>query len=106
MDSQNTSEKLPVGVIGAGVFGTAIANLLAENRDVILYTRRAEVVSTILSARTNAGQKVHERIKPTDNIEEITTGCNLIFPVVPSGNFRAMAISFSPFLRPDHILIH
>ena len=30
MDLKNTSE--PIGVVGAGSFGTAIANLLAENK--------------------------------------------------------------------------
>ncbi len=106
MDSQNTSDKLPVGVIGAGVFGTAVANLLAENRDVILYSRRPEVADNILVKRMNRGQKINERIQPTSSIEEITSRCTLIFPVVSSSSFREMIRTFSPFLRPDHILIH
>lgn len=106
MDSQNTSDKLPVGVIGAGVFGTAIANLLAENRDVILYSRRPEVIESISTSRVNRGQKINDRIKPTTRIEELTSSCTLIFPVVSSSSFREMIRTFSPFLRPDHILIH
>lgn len=106
MDSQNTSDKLPVGVIGAGVFGTAIANLLAENRDVILYSRRPEVIESISTSRVNRGQKINARIKPTTSIEEITSSCTLIFPVVSSSSFREMIRTFSPYLRPDHILIH
>jgi len=106
MDSQNTSEKLPVGVIGAGVFGTAIANLLAENRDVIIYSRREEVTDNILSKRFNRGQEINPRIRPTNKIEELTSSCTLIFPVVSSSSFREMIQNFSPFLRPDHILIH
>ncbi len=106
MDSQNTSDKLPVGVIGAGVFGTAIANLLAENRDVILYSRRPEVIESISTSRVNRGQKINARIKPTTSIEEITSSCTLIFPVVSSSSFSEMIRTFSPYLRPDHILIH
>lgn len=106
MDSQNTSDKLPVGVIGAGVFGTAVANLLAENRDVILYSRRQEVAENILVKRLNRGQQMNPRVKPTGSIEEITSSCTLIFPVVSSASFREMIRTFSPFLRPDHILIH
>ena len=106
MDSQNTSDKLPVGVIGAGVFGTAVANLLAENRDVILYSRRPEVAENILVKRIHRGQKMSERIKPTSNIEELTSSCTLIFPVVSSSGFSEMIRTFSPYLRPDHILIH
>ena len=41
MDSKITSK--PIGVIGAGSFGTAIANLLTENCDsVLLYARSKE----------------------------------------------------------------
>ena len=36
-----------VGVIGAGSFGTAIANLLAYNREVLLYSRQSELVNSI-----------------------------------------------------------
>jgi glycerol-3-phosphate dehydrogenase (NAD(P)+) len=32
--------------------------------------------------------------------------CNIIFPVVPSANFREMMKKLSPFLHPYHILIH
>ena len=42
-----------VGVIGAGSFGTAIANLLAYNVNVCLYTRQDKIVE-----RINAG-KMH-----------------------------------------------
>lgn len=39
-------------------------------------------------------------------MEEIAKSCNLIFPVVPSVNFRAMMKDLAPFLKPSHILIH
>ena len=42
MGSKNTSKET-VGVIGAGSFGTAVANILAENdANVILYVRDPE----------------------------------------------------------------
>ena len=96
----------PVGVIGAGRFGIAIANILAENRDVILFSRRQEVVDSILSTREHKGQKIHERIKPVIRENEITDFCTLIFPIIPSANFREMIRLFSPHLTPAHILIH
>ena len=102
----NTSEKSPVGVIGAGSFGTAIANLLAENGPVIIYARREEVVAAINDDRSNRDQDIHPDIFATTDIEHICSHCSLIFPSVPSNNFRAMMREFSPFLRPDHILIH
>jgi glycerol-3-phosphate dehydrogenase (NAD(P)+) len=106
MDSQNSSKKPPVGVIGAGSFGTAIANLLAENGEVILFSRRKEVVDRILKEKRNVGQIMHPHVHPTDNIEELCNKCFLIFPSIPSDVFRQVMKTASPFLRPDHILIH
>ena len=41
--ASKSSSKETIGVIGAGSFGTAIANILAENSsDVILYARTKE----------------------------------------------------------------
>ncbi len=107
MASQNTSSRNPVGVIGAGSFGTVIANLLAENNDkVYLYARREGVLRKINEKGKNKKQKVHSAVIPTTDIEQICAECSLIFPSVPSANFREMMKAFSPYLRPDHILIH
>lgn len=106
MGSQNTSDKIPVGVIGAGSFGTAIANLLAENGPVIIYARKQEVIDDINEARESKGQKMHPNVTATDDIEWLCEKCTLIFPSVPSASFRSMMVDFSPYLLPDHILIH
>ncbi|MCO5232741.1 MAG: NAD(P)-dependent glycerol-3-phosphate dehydrogenase [Chitinophagales bacterium] len=106
MDYKNVSNKTPVGVIGAGSFGTAVANLLAENNPVILYSRRADRANEINKTKTSSGQSLHPRIIATNDIEYICKECFLIFPSVPSQGFREMLREFAPFLRPDHILIH
>ena len=48
MSTSSLKTAYPVGVIGAGSFGTAIANLLAYNTDVLIYSRKQEVVDAIL----------------------------------------------------------
>lgn len=106
MDYKNASNKPPVGVIGAGSFGTAVANLLAENGPVLLYSRKPERVSEINSSKKSAGQAIHQNIIATSDIELLCKECYLLFPSVPSGNFRAMLKDFAPYLRPDHILVH
>ncbi|MEQ8581033.1 MAG: NAD(P)H-dependent glycerol-3-phosphate dehydrogenase [Marinoscillum sp.] len=106
MGSKNTSEK-PIGVIGAGSFGTAVSNILAEkNQRVILYARTPEKAALLNSTRESSGHQLHDRVEVTNDLEYIGTSCDVIFPVVPSANFRSMMKELAPFLRPYHILIH
>ena len=96
----------PVGVIGAGSFGTAIADLLSDKVDVFLYSRNKELVEKINSTHTLLHLKLSERIVATNSLEEVAQKCTLIFPIVPSNSFRPMIRDLSPYLRPYHILIH
>ena len=96
----------PVGVIGGGSFGATIAHLLSFNVDVLLYSRNEETVRSINEEHRWTDIELSDRIRATNDIEEITQTCHLIFPVVPSMNFRAMIIDFAPYLKPFHMLIH
>lgn len=107
MDYQSTfSRNMTVGVVGSGSFGLALANLLAHNRDVVLFSRRAEVADTINTHHEIYGKKLSERIRATNDISVLTEECNLIFPVVSSLGFRQMIRHMAPHLRPDHMIIH
>jgi glycerol-3-phosphate dehydrogenase (NAD(P)+) len=105
MSSRSTSVK-PVGVVGAGSFGSAIANLLASNTDVILYARNAEVAAEISRTRILQGQKLADNISPTNDLQYVADNCEIIFPIVPSENFPALIDDLSYFIKPYHILIH
>ena len=96
----------PVGVLGAGSFGTAIANLLAYNSDVLLFSRKPETVAHINAQREHLGVKVSDRVTATNDLEELARRCTLILPVVPSNSFRPMIRALAPYLRPHHIVIH
>ncbi|RME95407.1 MAG: glycerol 3-phosphate dehydrogenase, partial [Bacteroidetes bacterium] len=101
------SETTPtVGVIGAGTFGTAIANLLAYNSEVLIYARKPEVVTAIQAGEARYGIQLPPRVQATTNLEEVAASCRLIFPVVPSIAFRTMMRQISPYLRPYHLLVH
>ncbi|MFT7232396.1 MAG: glycerol-3-phosphate dehydrogenase (NAD(P)+) [Cyclobacteriaceae bacterium] len=106
MDSTSASDHKKVGVVGAGSFGTAIANILAEKNPVILYSHRKERAEEISKTRKSAGQDLNSNIEITNDIEKIGKDCDVIFPIVPSANFRLMIRELSPFLKPYHILIH
>ncbi|MFN0204610.1 MAG: NAD(P)H-dependent glycerol-3-phosphate dehydrogenase [Bacteroidia bacterium] len=95
-----------VGVIGAGSFGTAIANMLAENRKVLVYTRNDKLGNAIANGERFNGWVLHPNITATQSLQTLAETCYIIFPIVPSSNFRQMLRDLSPFLRPDHIMIH
>lgn len=94
------------GIIGAGSFGTAMANIIAENGTVVLYSRRPEVCESINTHRTNKGRAMHERIQATTNLQELCERCELIFPLVSSSAMRSVLRQAADFLKPNHILIH
>lgn len=94
-----------VGVIGTGKFGMAIAKLLSPNVDVLMYSRRKEIVQAINNGKRIGHTRPATNVKATDNPQFLSEQCDLIFPVVPSINFRNMIREFAPFLTPKHILI-
>jgi glycerol-3-phosphate dehydrogenase (NAD(P)+) len=97
----------PVGIIGSGSFGVAIAKLLEINTDVLIYSRKPETVAAINETNTHYNTPLHpQRVRATSDPQEICEKCQLIFPIVPSGSFRTMMQTFSPYLKPYHFLIH
>jgi len=106
MDLRSASDNQPVAVIGAGSFGTAVANLLAENGKVLFYSRRADAVDIINKERVNNGQAIHDNITATNDLQEITESCYLMFPSVSSDAFRDTMRTMAPLLRPYHMMIH
>ncbi len=105
MTSKNLSDK-PVGVIGAGNFGSAIANILSSQTKVLLYARDPKVVEHIKATRENRGHSFSDNVTPTNDIAQLAGECDILFPIVPSAHFRAMMKTLSPYLHPYHIMIH
>ena len=100
------SSRNVVGIIGAGSFGTAIANLVAVNNPVLLFSRNKELVDQINDSHRHLNQDLNSNIKATNDLSHVGKSCKLIFPVVPSESFRAMMKALSPHVSPAHILIH
>lgn len=103
---EGTDRSELVGVIGAGSFGTAIANLLANNTDVLVYARDEATVAQINTEHINLDVALSPRIRATADIQEVADRCEMLFPIVPSDNFRAMMRDFAPFLHPYHLMVH
>lgn len=105
MTSSNFFKK--ISVIGAGSFGTVIANLAALHCDeVCVYVRSNERLLNFNKKKENNGYTVSKNVRATQSKQEITDNTELIFAMVPSKNFRTMIQSFSEYLSPKHIVIH
>lgn len=96
----------PIGVIGAGSFGTTVANLLAENSQVLIYARNKILFEQMRDQRKSHDYTLHENITPVETLEELAARTEIIFPVVSSSGFRDMMKNLAPFLYPYHTLIH
>src|SRR5690606_11924660 len=73
---------------------------------VLLYARSVEAIEALKKDQTEISGKLNPDIELTTELQEVAERCNIIFPVVPSANFREMMKNLSPFLHPYHILIH
>ncbi|AYC33378.1 NAD(P)H-dependent glycerol-3-phosphate dehydrogenase [Pseudomonas cavernae] len=88
------TEQQPIAVLGGGSFGTAIANLLAENgQQVLQWMRDPEQAEAIRVNRENPrylkGVKIHPRVTAVVDLDATLAACELIFVVIPSSALRA-----------------
>ncbi|MES2819022.1 MAG: NAD(P)H-dependent glycerol-3-phosphate dehydrogenase [Pseudomonadota bacterium] len=89
------TEQLPIAVLGGGSFGTAIANLLAENgQSVHQWMRDPEQAEAIRSRRENPrylkGIKIHPAVAPTTDLQATLQACELVFVALPSSALRSV----------------
>ena len=95
-----------VGVVGAGSFGLAITKLASENSDVLLYSRRKDLVDKINENSEYKGIKFASNVRATTDLQKLALECELIIPIIASKHFRSVIRKLAPFLQPHHILIH
>lgn len=106
MSKTKSDPKAIVGVVGAGSFGITVGQLLAVNNNVLLYARDPQVVQQINESHILHDVNLSPRIKAISDYKEIAEACEVIFPIVPSDDFRRMMTKLGPLLSPRHILIH
>jgi glycerol-3-phosphate dehydrogenase (NAD(P)+) len=85
-----------VGVVGAGAWGTALADLLARNgQRVILWAYETDVVESINARHENvrflADARLHEAVRSTCDLEEAVREADLVLFVTPSHVLRTIA---------------
>ena len=84
-----------IGVVGAGSWGTAIANLLATNsHDVRIWAFESEVVASINAERVNSlflpDSPLDERLTAHGEIGEVVKGTDLLVTASPSHAVRVV----------------
>ncbi|KVV08467.1 MULTISPECIES: NAD(P)H-dependent glycerol-3-phosphate dehydrogenase [Pseudomonas] len=89
------TEQRAIAVLGGGSFGTAVANLLAENgHHVRQWMRDPQQAEAIRLNRENPrylkGIKIHPGVEPVTDLQATLDDCDLCFVALPSSALRAV----------------
>jgi glycerol-3-phosphate dehydrogenase (NAD(P)+) len=96
--------------VGAGSWGTALADLLAvKGYSIDLWVFEEEVKDQILNTRENSvflpGSELSENIHPTNDLNLTVTGKDLVLVVVPSHVMRMTADRFAGAVSSGTIIV-
>ncbi len=102
-----SSFKSVLGVIGAGSYGTALAQSTAsKGLPVMLWCRNPETAKLLQSSRENSkylpGIRFEETLTVTSSLEEVMANCRDILVVVPSHTFADVLTKIKKYLTPNH----
>jgi len=92
-----------IGVIGAGAWGTALANAAAKaGRDVVLHGRDPALIDAIARTRSNEkylpGIRLEEKVTPTTDLAR-AADADAILLVTPTQSLRENASALAKLLR-------
>ena len=93
-----------VGVVGAGAWGTALAQTVCRaGRDTLIWAREPEVVAEIARSRTNAaflpGVALDPGLQATADLAAVAAR-DVVLMVAPAQHVRAMGGALAPHLAP------
>jgi glycerol-3-phosphate dehydrogenase (NAD(P)+) len=100
---------IPVGVIGAGSFGTCLALLCARENDVTIWSRNPDLAEGINRDRRNPRYlkdiALPDSVRATTDLSECVGDKELVICAVPSHSLREVMAKAAPMLSPDAILV-
>lgn len=101
----------PVGVIGAGSWGTTLAKIAGDNGcPTLLWARRDDFARSLNESRVNAdylpGVELPANVTVTSDLERVAETCRLLLLVVPSHGFRDISYRLGDFVDGEHVVVH
>ena len=104
------TKKFKIGVVGAGAWGTALADLLAsKGYPIDLWVFEKEVKDQILEFRENRiflpDVELSSNLHPTNDLAEVVSGKNLVVVVVPSHLMRETTLKMASYVSKETIIV-
>ncbi len=94
-----------MAVVGAGSWGTTVANAVAKNQPTTLWARRSELAEQISARHENAdylrGVSLVESLRCSAVLGEVVTGASIVMMAVPSNGFRDVAAEVARCVASD-----
>ena len=99
-----------VTVLGAGAWGTTMAQVLADcGNDVLLWGRSTELVNEINNSHTNKkylGEHVlPSQLKSTDQISQAFSHSSIIVLAIPAQSLRDALTEWKSLIAPDALIV-
>ena len=104
------AETVKIAVLGGGSFGTAIANIAAENgHSVYQWMRNEDTVQEIIETRQNQrympDYHLHENLIPTTDIKAAVENAVIVFVAIPSKSFRSVVSTIKEYVSDDQFFV-
>ena len=91
-----------MAVVGAGSWGTTVANAVAKNQSTMLWARRNELADQIATRHENSdylpGITLVESLKCSSQLRDVVANASIVMMAVPSNGFRDVATQVAKYI--------